>query len=108
MSASERDQDLWEMREISKTKRALFPRPCSPEQEQCIRSSEQYKSLQAKFDAIFIKYGNNPNIFKDSERANSKRNSGKIIKCTVNRSKKRAEKQKKNLEIKQSTMEPNA
>lgn len=94
------------MRKISKAQKALFPRPCSPEQEQCIRSSEQYKSLQAKFDAIFIKYGNNPNIFKDSERANSKRNSGKTIKCTVHRSQKRAEKQKKNLEIKQSTMEP--
>jgi hypothetical protein len=102
MSTSERDQDLWEMRKISKAQRALFPRPCSPEQEQLIRSSEQYKSLQAKFDAIFIKYGKNTNIFKDSERANSKRSSGKNIKFAVYRSQKRAEKQKKELEIESS------
>ncbi len=52
--------------------------------------SADYVAMQAEFDQLFAKYGSNPNIFKDNERAGSKRSVAKKIKQAVKRSDKRS------------------
>jgi hypothetical protein len=97
MSTSERDNDLWQLRQLHLQRSALFPVPCTPEEESRIRSSDDYLRIQAEFDAIFSKYGFNPNIFK--ERAGSKRGVLAKIKDAVRRNAKRSSKQKERQKV---------
>lgn len=108
MSTSERDRDLWKLRQLTKAKNALFAVPCSPEQEAAVRKSARFIALQAEFDALFQKYGNNSSIFKENERAGSKRNVTKKIKDAVTRSAKRSAKQKQRSEITELSSQENA
>ncbi len=98
MSTSERDKDLWKLRQLTKAKNELFTYPCSQEEAAAVRGSARFVALQAEFDALFQKYGNNPSIFKDNERAGSKRGVTKKIRAAVNRGAKRSEKQKQRTE----------
>lgn len=56
--------------------------------------SPDYLALQAGFDRLFAKYGYNPEIFKDNERAGSKRAVTRKIKIATRRNDKRSEKQR--------------
>lgn len=91
MSTSARDKDIWRLRQIHQKKSALFPSPCPPDEESRIRNSQEYLQLQSEFDAIFAKYGFNPEIFK--ERAGSKRGVLQKIKNAIRRNEKRSLKQ---------------
>ena len=93
MSHSQRDGDLRKLRQLSQAKGALIPVPCAAEVAERIRRSPAYAALQAEFDCLFAKYGSNPEIFKDNERAGSKRGVTRKIKDAVHRSQKRSEKQ---------------
>jgi hypothetical protein len=90
MGTSERDKDLWKLKQLHQAKSALFPIPCTPAEESRVRNSAEFLQLQAEFDAIFAKYGFNPDIFK--ERSGSKRDVLLKIKDAVRRSKKRSAK----------------
>ena len=59
-----------------------------------IMRSPAYLALQTEFDRLFKKYGLNPKIFKDNERAGSKRLVTRKIKDAVKRGEKRSEKQR--------------
>jgi hypothetical protein len=93
MSASQRDKNIRKLRQIAKAKKALFNRPCSVAEEAVVRLSAPFVALQTEFDSLFQRYGNNPSIFKDDERAGSKRKVMKKIKDAVKRSGKRSLKQ---------------
>jgi hypothetical protein len=99
MSDSERDKDIWKMRQISKRKNELFTKPCSLEDEKKVRGSNEYRILQEEFDTLFTKYGNNPLIFKDDARAGSRRDGALRIKTTIKRASKRSAKQKDSASI---------
>ena len=90
MSHSERDDDLRRLRELKNAMNALIPVPCSIAEDQGIRQTPSYRMLEVEFDRIFGKYGFNPSIFKDSERAGSKRNAAKQIKQSAKRRELRA------------------
>lgn len=99
MSASQRDQDIRKLRQIAKAKNALFNRPCSIAEESAVRMSAPFLALQTEFDSLFRRYGNNPSIFKEDERAGSKRQVAKKIKDAVKRSSKRSLKQEHQTEL---------
>lgn len=99
MSHSTRDIDLRRMRQLARAKSELIPKPCSADVADSIMRSPAYSELQAKFDQIFAKYGCNPSIFHDSERAGSKRAVGRKIKEAARRNEKRAEKQRARRDI---------
>ncbi|MCZ8257393.1 MAG: hypothetical protein O9327_17215, partial [Polaromonas sp.] len=63
------------------------------------RGSPRVMALQAEFDVLIQKYGNNPYIIKDSERVGSKRVVTKKIRAAVDRNKKRSEKQRTRTEV---------
>lgn len=94
MSASRRDRDIRKLRQIAKAKNALFTCPCSRKEAATVRLSVRFVALQAEFDALFLRYGNNPSIFKDSMRAGSKRNAAKKALHILKRNRKRSVKQK--------------
>ena len=98
MGTSERDKDLWKLKQLHQAKSALFTLPCTPTEESRVRNSEEFLRLQAEFDSIFAKYGFNPEIFK--ERSGSKRDVLLKIKDAVRRSKKRSSKHKERADIK--------
>ena len=108
MSTSERDKDIWKLRQLTKAKNELFAYPCSQEEEAAVRRSAKFVALQAEFDALFQQYGNNPSIFKESERAGSKRGVTKKIRAAGNRSAKRSEKQKQRTEAAKQLEEEDA
>jgi hypothetical protein len=91
MSHSERHDDLRRLRELKSAMNALIPVPCSIAEVEAIRQTADYRTLEIEFDRIFAKYGFNSAIFKDSERAGSKRNAARQIKRYAKRSAKRAE-----------------
>jgi hypothetical protein len=93
MSRSERDSDIRKLRQLSQAKSSLIPRPCSTEEVGRIMRSAAYQAMQLEFDRVFAKYGSNPEIFKDNERASSKRSVTRKIKSAVTRSNKRSAKQ---------------
>ncbi|OYU45485.1 MAG: hypothetical protein CFE44_07265 [Burkholderiales bacterium PBB4] len=93
MGHSERDKDLRKMRQLAHAKSALIPKPCPLEDADRIMRSAAYVKLQTDFDRLFAKYGFNAEIFKDNERAGSKRTVTRKIKNAVRRSEKRSEKQ---------------
>ncbi|MFL9998927.1 hypothetical protein PQR34_47115 [Paraburkholderia sediminicola] len=93
MSTSERDKDIWKMRQLSKRKNALFTYPCSAEEGTRVRGSQQYLSLQAEFDRLHAKYGFNTLIFNDNARKNSRRHAARRIETSIKRASKRAAKQ---------------
>jgi hypothetical protein len=99
MSHSQRDSDIWKLRQLSQAMHVQFPQPCSAEEVNRIMQSPAYVELKSEFDRIFSKYGFNPNIFKDNERAGSKRSVTRKIKTSLKRTKKHSEKQSFNAEI---------
>lgn len=94
MSHSERDNDIRKLRQLFRAKSALVPVPCTLEQCERIYRSPAYRRLQAEFEQLFSKYGFNPDIFKDNERAGSKRDVTKKIKDALRRKTKRSSKQR--------------
>jgi hypothetical protein len=98
MSRSERDSDIRKLRRLSQAKNALVPTPCSAQEAERVRCSAAYQALQSAFDELFAKYGSNPEIFKDNERAGSKRAVTRKIKNAVRRGAKRSAKQRLRLE----------
>ncbi|WP_162615854.1 hypothetical protein [Solilutibacter oculi] len=98
MSRSQRDSDIRKLRQLSQAKSALIPVPCLAVEVERIRRSPAYTKLQADFDRLFAKYGSNPDIFKENERAGSKRGVTRKIKDSLRRSQKRSEKQTLRLE----------
>ena len=61
--------------------------------------SPEYLALQAEFNRLFEKYGFNPEIFKENERAGSKRAVTRKIKDAIRRNEKRSEKQSLSREL---------
>jgi hypothetical protein len=98
MGTSERDKDLWKLKQLHQEKSALFTVPCTPAEESKVRNSDEYRRIQAEFDTIFAKYGFNPEIFK--ERSGSKRDVLLKIKDAVRRNEKRSSKHKELANIK--------
>ena len=107
MSHSKRDSDLRKMRQLAQAKSALIPQPCPSEEVEKIRLTPAYVALQADFDRLFAKYGFNPDIFKDNERAGSKRVVTRKIKDVVKRNDKRSEKQCVRLDLLEPTGDVN-
>lgn len=87
------------MRLLTKAKNELFTYPCSKEEAVAVRGFTRFMAVQAEFDVLIQKYGNNPYIIKDSERAGSKPVVTKKIRAAVDRNKKRSEKQRTRTEV---------
>lgn len=94
MSDSEREKDIWKLRQLSKQKNELFTYPCSSEEASRIRKTTEYLLLQTEFNKLMLKYGNNPEIFKDDARSGPKRTAALRNSIATKRAKKRSEKQK--------------
>lgn len=102
MSRSTRENDIRKLRKLGQAKSALIPLPCPSERVAEIIGTPAYMALQQEFDRLFVKYGCNPDIFKDNERAGSKRVVTKKIKDAIRRSDKRSEKQSMRNEVDES------
>ena len=102
MSHSDRDSDIRKLRQLSHAKKSLIPQSCSAEDAERVMCSPDYLALQMEFDCLFAKYGSNPDIFKDNERAGSKRAVARKIKDAVKRSDKRSEKQRVRISLQSS------
>lgn len=94
-----RDNDICKLRQLWQAKNALIPKPCSSVEVERIYRSTEYRTLQLEFDRLFTTYGYNPEIFKDNERAGSKRDSTRKIKSVLKRGEKRSVKQRLRGEI---------
>lgn len=102
MSLSKRDRDLRKLRQLAKARNALFPGPCSRQEEAAVRGSAEFRALQAEYDALAIKYTYNEyNAFLNinNYRDNSRRNATKRRKEAARRSAKRTAKQKSRAEV---------
>jgi hypothetical protein len=104
MSHSARDNDFRKLRQLSHAKSALIPIGCSLEDAERIMQSPAYLELQAGFDRLLAQYGFNPEIFKDNERAGSKRAVARKIKDATRRNEKRSEKQRARRDLREPAL----
>ncbi|MEZ4404912.1 MAG: hypothetical protein R3A52_00260 [Polyangiales bacterium] len=99
MSQSNRDRDLRRLRQLAKARNALFPRPCSRQEEAAVRGSAEFRALQAEVDALLAKYAHNASLNSHGDRANSRRDAARRRKEAARRRVKRSMKQEERAEV---------